>query len=170
MPHDATCPFCPPAVEAITFAATRHMRAIVNRAPILPGHSLIVPRRHVASLLDLTDTEACDLMTFSRRVARILAAAFRAPAFDWTIQDGAPAGQTVFHLHLHLIPRREGDLPDPGDWYPRLQAVQNEHLDSAARPQHTPAEMACIAATLRDFTRRLAPDLLPQEDTSCASN
>jgi bis(5'-adenosyl)-triphosphatase len=86
---------------------------------------------------------------FARRVTRILARAFSADGFDWSIQDGVSAGQTVPHLHLHVIPRRAGDLPDPGDWYPALMAGESAQLDAPARPRLTPAEHARVTAHLR---------------------
>ena len=88
-------------------------------------------------------------MLFARRTTRVLARAFAADGFDWSIQDGVSAGQTVPHLHLHVIPRRAGDLPDPGDWYPALMASESAQLDDRARRRLTPAEHAQVTAHLR---------------------
>jgi bis(5'-adenosyl)-triphosphatase len=157
LPH---CPFCPPAVEPAAFFADERFMALYNVAPVLPGHALIVPRRHVASLLELADDELAAFVLFARRITRFLHRAFTADGFDWTVQDGASAGQTVLHLHLHVIPRVSGDLPDPGDWYPALIAsdtaqaaalgeIANGQIDSRARPRLTPAEHAQVTAYLR---------------------
>jgi bis(5'-adenosyl)-triphosphatase len=147
------CPFCDPAVQAATFAETERFRAIYNIAPILPGHSLVIPKAHVESFMDLSDEDTAGLMIFARQVARLLGKAFKAASFDWTIQDGLPAGQTVAHLHLHLIPRKTDDLPSPGDWYPRLE--ENEMglaggIDSATRTRLKAHEMKTIIDTLRN--------------------
>jgi diadenosine tetraphosphate (Ap4A) HIT family hydrolase len=117
----------------------------------LPGHSLVLPRAHVQSLLDLADSDLAALVVFARRVTRLLARAFAADGFDWTIQEGRSAGQSVPHLHLHVIPRHSGDLPDPGDWYPALIANEAAAIDIAARPRLTPAEHARVTERLRDL-------------------
>lgn len=119
---------------------------------MLPGHSLVLPRAHVESLLDLGDSDLTALVLFARHVTHLLARAFEADGFDWTIQDGRSAGQSVPHLHLHVIPRHSDDLPDPGDWYPALIANQVAAIDSAVRPRLTSAEHARVTERLRDLT------------------
>jgi len=136
------CPFCATTIPDLTFMESDRFRAIVNIAPILPGHSLVIPKRHVESLLALDDAEIAEMVNLSRRAAALLKRAHEADGFDWTIQESEAAGQSVPHLHLHLIPRKKGDLPDPGDWYPRLI----EFLD---RPRLTHVEMARQAQQLR---------------------
>jgi bis(5'-adenosyl)-triphosphatase len=154
MNHSIPCPFCDPAVQAATFAETERFRAIYNIAPILPGHSLVLPKAHVEGFMDLNDEDAAGMMVFARQVARLLGTAFQASAFDWTIQDGLPAGQTVPHLHLHLIPRKTDDLPSPGDWYPRLEESEKGLagvIDSAARSRLKAHEMKTIVEYLRNI-------------------
>ncbi len=151
MPAHPLCPFCDPAIEAATFATNDHFRAVYNLAPILPGHSLVMPKRHVESLLDLTDSEAGEMMVFARQVVQTLLQAFHGRAFDWTIQEGVEAGQSVPHLHLHLIPRKAEDLPAPGDWYPVLMDSLNiDAIDSPKRPTLSREEMGRIVAHLRE--------------------
>lgn len=155
MNHDDTkCPFCYPV--AGEFADSRQFRAICNVAPILPGHSLVVPKRHVESLMDLIDDELAEFMVFGRRVARILGHAFGTPAFNWTIQEREAAGQTVAHLHMHVIPRVSGDLPSPGDWYhPRLRQAQAEAIDTVSRRRMCQGEIDAMVARLRRAARNL---------------
>ena len=136
------CPFCAPAVADITFMESGRFRAIVNVAPILPGHSLIIPKRHVESLLELSDDEAAEMVKLSRRAVALLMRFYGSDGFDWTIQESEAAGQSVPHLHLHLIPRTRGDVPDPGDWYTRL-------IEFRERPRLTHDEMRRIAEQLR---------------------
>lgn len=136
------CPFCDSAVSEYSFLESERFRAMVNIAPILPGHSLIIPRRHVESLLALSDDEIAEMVRLSRQAIAVLMREYRADGFDWTIQESEPAGQSVPHLHLHLIPRLRGDLPDPGDWYQRL-------IEYQGRPRLTPIEMKEMAARLR---------------------
>ncbi len=145
----AGCPFCVVDIDARAFRCDDRHVSIYNIAPILPGHALVLPRRHVRSALELDDEELAAFMVFARAITRLLAAAFEADGFDWTIQDGASAGQTVPHLHLHIIPRHAGDLPDPGDWYPALLASEAAPLDSTVRPRLSESEHAQITRHLR---------------------
>jgi bis(5'-adenosyl)-triphosphatase len=145
----ATCPFCRDEVQAAHFAASDHFLALYNLAPILPGHSLVVPRRHILSLMELGDPELCELTLFSRDIVKVLQKAFGSRSFDWTIQEGVEAGQTIPHLHLHLIPRTQGDLSQPGDWYPLMQQSEAEIIDSAARPRLSEHDMMSIVLKLR---------------------
>lgn len=136
------CPFCDALVVQHTFLESAHFRAIVNIAPVLPGHSLIVPKHHVESLLALDDDDTAEMVALSRRAIPVLMRVYHADGFDWTIQESEAAGQSVPHLHLHLIPRRRGDLPDPGDWYPRL-------IEHNQQPRLTHEAMRQIADQLR---------------------
>lgn len=146
-------PFDLKNAEDSVFAESANFAAIYNIAPILPGHSLIIPKRHVLSVLELSDSELAELMIFSKRVVEFLLKAFKADAFNWTIQDGEPAGQTVPHMHLHLIPRKEDDLPSPGDWYPLLKKAQTEVIDSDERVRLTSSQMRRIVSHLRKLIR-----------------
>jgi len=137
------CPFCAASIADITFMESPRFRAIVNVAPILPGHSLVIPRRHVESLLALSDDEVAEMVNLSRTAVARLMQVDDSDGFDWTIQESAAAGQSVPHLHLHLIPRRSGDLPDPGDWYARL-------IEFRDRPRLTPEEVVAVARRLRE--------------------
>jgi bis(5'-adenosyl)-triphosphatase len=148
------CPFCSSALQHTAFRADELFLAVYNIAPVLPGHSLVLPRAHVASVLTLDEADLTALVVFARRTTRLLTHAFAADGFDWTIQDGRSAGQSVPHLHLHIIPRHMGDLPEPGDWYPALMANEGATIDSAVRPRLTPAEHERITRRLREFAIR----------------
>jgi len=97
-------------------AETPLMRAVLDAHPVTQGHALIIPKRHVESLVSLTIVQLIDL--------RILLAAVMegSDAEDFTIgiNDGEHAGRTVPHLHVHVIPRRTGDVPDPRGGVRRL--------------------------------------------------
>lgn len=147
--QNPNCPFCRDEVQAGHFAASEHFLALYNMAPILPGHSLVIPRRHLLSLMELSDPELCELTLFSRDIVRVLQKAFGSRSFDWTLQEGWEAGQTVPHLHLHIIPRVQGDLPQPGDWYPLMQQSELEIIDSEARPKLNEDVMRAIVRKLR---------------------
>jgi bis(5'-adenosyl)-triphosphatase len=101
--------------------------------------------------MDLSEAELCEMATFSRRVVRVLLKALDAKAFNWTIQEGAEAGQTVPHLHLHLIPREPNDLPRPGDWYPLLRKSESEMIDDESRVRLSSDEMKEKVAHIKRF-------------------
>jgi len=144
------CPFCQPDIQTSVFARSEHFLALYNRAPVFPGHSLVIPIKHVHSLLELSEEETTEMMLFSRKVTTLLLKVFKAQAFDWSVQDGEAAGQSMAHLHLHIVPRYPGDRADPGDWYPEVQQNYNEILDSALRPQIKSREMEGIVKKLRE--------------------
>jgi len=148
MSNTLTCPFCLPAVSPAVFAETKNFKAIYNLAPILPGHSLIIPKKHVSSFMDISDEYMNEMIVFSRKVIRTLQHAFHTTSFDWTIQEGVEAGQTVDHMHLHIIPRKTNDLPNCGDWYPLLEESISKLSESTSRPRHTDEEMKVIATRL----------------------
>ncbi len=81
--------------------------------PVSPGHTLLIPKRHTGSFFDLSTQERDDLLALLDRAKRVLDAELQPQGYNIGINDGAAAGQTVPHLHVHLIPRFEGDLSDP---------------------------------------------------------
>lgn len=84
--------------------------AILDIHPINAGHSLVIPRRHAVSVMELTFEERAQLMDVGARVAAAFGGAgIRAEGFNLFLADGEAAGQDVFHAHLHVIPRFEGD-------------------------------------------------------------
>ena len=106
------CPFC--TLPPDRLLATRATAIAIRDAfPISPGHTLIIPRRHVASFFDITDAERADLMALLSAARADIDREFHPAGYNIGINDGASAGQTVPHLHIHLIPRYAGDQPDP---------------------------------------------------------
>lgn len=87
--------------------------AIRDGFPVSPGHTLVIPRRHVASLAELTADEAGAIWSLLAEARSGLDAEFRPDGYNVGVNDGRAAGQTVMHLHVHLIPRYEGDRADP---------------------------------------------------------
>ena len=151
----ANCPFCGIKRTRFQFAESHFFVALYNIAPILPGHSLVVPKRHVESLFDLTVEELAELPVFGRGVTKTLLEAFNAAGFNWSIQERAEAGQTVSHLHLHVIPRRPYDLPHPGDWYPRLREADEEVVDSEDRRRLRPNDLDRVLHHVRAVAQRV---------------
>lgn len=81
----------------------------MNLKPLLPGHILVSPLRKVPFLSDLSSAEIGDLFVTVQRVERTLKRVYKADAFNVAVQDGEAAGQSVPHVHAHVIPRTKGD-------------------------------------------------------------
>ncbi|WP_245579372.1 HIT family protein [Chitinilyticum aquatile] len=88
-------------------------KAILDGFPVSPGHSLIIPHRHVSSFFELTSSEREALILLLDETKQALQEEFKPDGYNIGINDGPAAGQTVAHLHIHLIPRYSGDLADP---------------------------------------------------------
>jgi diadenosine tetraphosphate (Ap4A) HIT family hydrolase len=118
------CPFCTLDLTRIV-TSNNHAFAIMDGFPISPGHALIIPKRHIASLFEATRDERDALFDLVEQVRQSMLEVnpSRLPflkgrseipdGFNIGINDGAAAGQTVMHLHIHLIPRYAGDQTDP---------------------------------------------------------
>ncbi len=107
-----TCAFCKLTPSRIIVESPLAL-VIRDKFPVSPGHTLIVPRRHVGSFFELTGDERSELLSLLISSRGQLAAEFGADGYNIGINDGAAAGQTVPHVHVHLIPRYRGDIPDP---------------------------------------------------------
>ena len=106
------CPFCSLPADR-TVLSSANAIALRDAYPISPGHTLIVPRRHIGSFFEATTQERAELLALLDEAKRELDAQFTPAAFNIGINDGPAAGQTVPHLHIHLIPRYVGDRIDP---------------------------------------------------------
>ena len=108
----APCPFCTPA-PARTFLETEQVIAMWDAHPVSPGHALLIPRRHVADWFSATDAERTALAAATVKVRREIERLHSPDGYNIGINVGEAAGQSVFHLHLHVIPRYRGDVPQP---------------------------------------------------------
>lgn len=96
--------------------------AIVNLRPIVPGHVLIISKRVVPRLKDLSNEEYLDLWETVALVQKMLTQKYGTESFNVAVQDGAAAGQSVPHVHVHILPRKEGDFTRNDDVYDQLQS------------------------------------------------
>lgn len=87
--------------------------AVTDGFPVSEGHTLVVPRRHVASLFDLREDERAAIWAMVGEIRSELAVRLAPQGFNVGLNDGRAAGQTVMHAHVHVIPRFDGDVPDP---------------------------------------------------------
>ena len=110
MPKD--CLFCAIPREQILIDGPIAVAAR-DSYPVSKGHTLIIPRRHVASFFETTDEERRAMLNLLDEVKALLDREHKPDGYNIGINNGAAAGQTVMHLHMHLIPRYAGDRPDP---------------------------------------------------------
>jgi ATP adenylyltransferase len=109
-PH---CVFCRPEPEAI-IGANELAFAVRDTAPVTRLHTLVLPRRHVSGYFDLIAAEHEAIRELIERARReILATDPDVAGFNLGVNVGETAGQTIFHCHVHLIPRRRGDVANP---------------------------------------------------------
>ena len=121
-----SCPFCINDDKKIL--ETKNAFVISDKYPITKHHSLIIPRRHVESFFNLTPEEYADCMVLIKTSQKTLCKLDGTiSGFNIGVNDGEDAGQTIPHCHIHLIPRRKGDVSNPrggirnlievkGDW------------------------------------------------------
>ncbi|EFK94879.1 histidine triad (HIT) protein [sediment metagenome] len=130
MRQDLPCPFCTLPNSRII---TRNDLAIATRDayPVTLGHTLVIPARHVASFFDATPAEREAMLSLLDSMKQRLQAEYSPAGYNIGINDGAAAGQTIAHLHIHLIPRYAGDQPDPRGG---IRWVMPEKADYWSRP------------------------------------
>jgi len=106
------CLFCSLTPDRI-LAESDHTITILDAFPVSEGHTLIIPRRHVQSFFDLQTAEKEAVLKALEEAKKAIDDQFAPDAYNIGINDGETAGQTVPHLHVHLIPRYKGDSKDP---------------------------------------------------------
>ncbi|KAM9799696.1 bis(5'-adenosyl)-triphosphatase isoform 3-T3 [Syngnathus typhle] len=144
------------------FLRTELSFALVNRKPVVPGRILepslggrtfsdvlVCPLRRVERFRDLRPDELTDLFSSTQRVAEVVEKYYNATSLTIAIQDGPEAGQTVKHVHVHVLPRKAGDFERNDSIYDELQKHddQDENVPSKWRSEE---EMAAEAAVLRN--------------------
>lgn len=108
------CPFCAKlAGDTEPALATELAVAFEDAYPISPGHMLITPRRHVPRLAGLTAEEREAIWAMVPSVCTLIESLHQPAGYNIGLNDGSAAGQTISHVHLHVIPRYPSDRPDP---------------------------------------------------------
>ena len=106
------CPFCSPDPARVFFRGDR-VFALWDAFPVNPGHALLIPTRHMASWFDATDEEQAEILRAIALVQKEIETRHTPHGYNIGFNEGWAAGQTVDHLHVHVIPRYEDDVPDP---------------------------------------------------------
>ena len=106
------CPFCSPDSDRV-FYRDLLVIGLWDGFPVTPGHALLVPIRHVSSWFEASIEERMALTRAIDAARLAIESNFGADGYNIGVNNGEVAGQTVLHLHLHVIPRRRGDMPNP---------------------------------------------------------
>lgn len=106
------CIFCT-LPETDILSENEMAQAFFDKFPVNEGHALIIPKRHFASLFEATQEEIKSIWQLVEQVKEELDKRLHPDGYNVGVNVGAAAGQTVFHLHVHVIPRYQGDVSDP---------------------------------------------------------
>ena len=106
------CPFCEPDADRVWLENDIGI-VLWDAFPVTEGHTLVVPRQHVASIYELPAEEQAALWTLVAEARSRLNEDLAPDGFNIGLNDGEAAGQTILHAHIHIIPRRDGDVNDP---------------------------------------------------------
>ncbi|XP_062197797.1 bifunctional bis(5'-adenosyl)-triphosphatase/adenylylsulfatase FHIT [Phragmites australis] len=124
---EASYKFGPYKIDAReVFHATPLSYAMVNLRPLLPGNVLVCPKREVKRFADLSSDETSDLWATAKEVGARLEQYHKASSLTFAIQDGPQAGQTVPHVHIHVIPRKTGDFEKNDEIYDAIDVKEKE--------------------------------------------
>jgi superfamily II DNA or RNA helicase/diadenosine tetraphosphate (Ap4A) HIT family hydrolase len=132
---EPACPFCDPPRDRV-FLESDLVLGIWDAFPVCDGHALLVPRRHVASWFDATDAERQALTQAIDTAREAICRSHEPDGFNIGINVGAAAGQTVFHLHVHVIPRYSNDVPDPRGGVRHVIPGRGNYLTGPAEAGH----------------------------------
>jgi diadenosine tetraphosphate (Ap4A) HIT family hydrolase len=109
---DKPCIFCHTAGEKLV-VENALAQAVLDTYPVSVGHTLIVPRRHARTIWELTEEEYAACFALAREAKAIIAGRHHPDGFNLGVNCEEAGGQSVWHAHIHLIPRYKGDVPDP---------------------------------------------------------
>lgn len=125
------CIFCKIAngeIPSATLYEDEDFRVILDLGPAAKGHALILPKEHYPNLYELPDELAEKAVLLAKKMITKMKKALNCDGFNVVQNNGAPAGQTVFHFHMHLIPRYEGDHAGFGWTTGELNAADREEI------------------------------------------
>lgn len=127
------CIFCTPDPNVVVLQ-NEYAYYRFDDYPVTPGHLLIIPFRHVSSFFTITEEEHTAMWNLVRMGKRYLDEVFQPEGYNIAINDGVVAGQTVMHLHIHLIPRYQGDSDDPKKWVHPVLKISETMLEMKDYP------------------------------------
>ncbi|XP_059571859.1 bis(5'-adenosyl)-triphosphatase isoform X6 [Alligator mississippiensis] len=135
---------------SVVFLKTELSFALVNRKPVVPGHVLVCPLRPAERFCDLRPDEVADLFRATQMVGNVVEKHFCGTSLTISIQDGPEAGQTVKHVHVHVLPRRAGDFSRNDSVYDELERHDKGEEDAPSK-WRSEEDMAAEAASLKKY-------------------
>ena len=96
-------------IPAVKVYENEYVVAFLDITPINPGHTLIIPKEHHENMFELPESLVLEMMRAVKVIAHGVKGGLSEPGMNIIMNNGVAAGQTVFHAHIHLIPRKEGD-------------------------------------------------------------
>ncbi len=127
---------------------------IYNIKPVLPGHSLVIPKRHVITWENLTSEEITEIGLLSKALYKVLRKAFGSEGYNLVVQDGKGTGQTVPHVHMHVIPRKNKDMSN-------FKLYATIFYGLFKRRILKPIELIEHVSKLRNISSQLFPEYTP---------
>jgi superfamily II DNA or RNA helicase/diadenosine tetraphosphate (Ap4A) HIT family hydrolase/HKD family nuclease len=166
--ENAHCPFCRPDPERVFHRDPSGFICLWDGFPVSIGHALVVPTRHVSTWFDATREEQATLLEGIEIAKRAIESRFSPDGYNIGINAGLAAGQTVPHLHVHVIPRYTGDVPDPRGGVRYVIPDKANYLRTAEKPAPYPVgpDLAGTAAVLGSQHAPMLPVL--QDDLANA--
>lgn len=155
-----TCPFCAASDDRVVFASERSI-AIWDGFPVTEGHLLIVPRRHVPVWTALNAEEVEDIVRSVGKAQQLLLERYSIDGFNVGFNEGAAGGQTVPHFHVHVIPRRLGDMTDPRGGVRHVIPEKGNYVRSASEQRPSIGEIPHGRALIAGGDDALIEHLLP---------
>ena len=135
--RDSNCIFCKiiaGEIPSSTVYEDEDFKAILDVNPASRGHVIILPKNHAPNLFELPDEEASKVMIVAKKIAKAVKAAYNCDGVNILQNNGEAAGQTVFHLHVHVIPRFTGDT---------------DTITMGWKPMETPKDMETIVEEIK---------------------
>ena len=128
--RDENCIFCKIAngdIPSRTLYEDEDFRVIMDLAPATKGHSLILPKSHFKNLYEISDDVASKVLPLAKKMATVMTEKLGCDGFNLMQNNNEIAGQTIFHFHMHLIPRYEND---GHNFVMKANEVSAQELDS----------------------------------------
>lgn len=128
---DSNCIFCKIAngeIPSRTLYEDERFRVILDISPASKGHAIMLVKNHAANIYELPDEDASQIFIVAKKVAKAMEQVLKCDGINILQNNGEAAGQTVFHLHVHLIPRYKDDKVQI-KWKPREEEALSEELE-----------------------------------------
>lgn len=110
--------------------------AFYDGCPVSKGHTLVIPKRHVATYFEASPEEHAAMINLVYETRKILQEKFNPDGYNIGANVGPAAGQTVFHFHVHIIPRYRGDVKDPRGGVRKVIPSRSSHPECSERTLH----------------------------------